>query len=255
MNDYVAYNAHMWDVWSQEKNTWTIPVSHEQFVLSQQGDLTLFLTPEKPVPAHWYEGLGKKVLGLASGGGQQGPLLTAHGYQVTILDNSWRQLHAERMVAERENYRIGLVKADMTRRFPFQDGAFDWIINPVSNCYIEDLTNTWKECFRVLKPGGTLMTGWTNPIVYMFDDVDSEKDATTPLVCCNPLPYNGRLLALDGKKISLDEGYQFSHTLDAQLGGQVRAGFLIRDFYEDTDSSSRLSHYSALFAANLAIKP
>ncbi len=71
------------------------------------------------------------MLGLASGGDQQGALLTASSYDVTIFDNSRRQLAAERSVAEREGYWINLVKGDMTRPFPFEDG-FDWIINPVS---------------------------------------------------------------------------------------------------------------------------
>nr|WP_241218136.1 methyltransferase domain-containing protein [Bifidobacterium castoris] len=35
---------------------------------------------------------------------------------------------------------------------PFEDESFDLIINPVSNCYIEQLRPVFRECFRVLNP-------------------------------------------------------------------------------------------------------
>jgi hypothetical protein len=98
------------------------------------------------------------------------------------------------------------------------------------------------------------MTGFTNPILYMFADEDMDLHARTPLACKFPLPYNGRLLEAAGKTISIDEGYQFSHTLESQLGGQTRAGFLIKALYEDTDDSCRLSKFTSLFIADLAVK-
>jgi len=254
VTDYVEFNSRMWDEWSAKKNIWTQPISHEDFLLSQQKELKIYLTPLKPVPAAWFQGLGKKVLGLASGGGQQGAILSAHGYEVTIMDNSWRQLQADQMVAEREGYSIELVKADMTKPFPFEDESFDWIINPVSNCYIEDLHNMWHESYRVLRKGGALMTGFTNPIMYMFADEDLQPDAFSPLVCKFPLPYNGRLLEAQGRIVTADEGYQFSHTLEAQLGGQLQAGFLIKDLYEDSEPENRLANFTNLYIADLAVK-
>ncbi len=245
----------MWDFWCKEKNTWTIPLSHEAFEKSKQEPLNIFLTPEKPIPQDWYKDLGTKVLGLASGGGQQGPLLTAHGYDVTILDNSKDQLTSEKVVSAREGYQINLVKADMTISFPFEKDSFDWILNPVSNCYIEDLTNMWQECFRVLRKGGALLTGFTNPIVYMFDEADLALNGGTPIAIKYALPYNGRELEAQGKQITFNEGYQFSHTLESQLGGQLIAGFLIKDLYEDTDHSDRLSKFTSQYLADLAIKP
>ena len=254
MTDYVEFNSRMWDEWSAKKNIWTQPISHEDFLLSQQKELKIYLTPLKPVPAAWFQGLGKKVLGLASGGGQQGAILSAHGYEVTIMDNSRRQLMADQLVAEREGYSIELVKADMTKHFPFEDESFDWIINPVSNCYIEDLHNMWHESYRVLRKGGALMTGFTNPIMYMFADEDMQPDAFSSLVCKFPLPYNGRMLEAQGRIVISDEGYQFSHTLEAQLGGQLRAGFLIKDLYEDSEPDNRLANFTNLYIADLAVK-
>ena len=253
MDNYVAYNSQVWDAWSEEQNTWTVPLTHEQFQQAKNGPIEFLLTPTKNVPLSWFDGVGADVLGLASGGGQQGPVMAAHGYRVTILDNSMRQLKAEKMVADRENYAVLPLQADMTLPFPFKDESFDMIIHPVSNCYIEDLQPTWNECFRVLKPGGVLMAGWTNPIVYMFDD-DALENQDAPLIIRNKLPYNGRLEVERGAELTLDTGYQFSHTLEAQIGGQLKAGFLLKDFYEDTDPSDHLGQYTNIFAASLAVK-
>lgn len=255
MTDYIEFNSRMWDEWSTRQIVWTQPISHEEYERSKKSPLELYLTPQKPIPAAWFQGLGKKVLGLASGGGQQGALLSAHGYRVTIMDNSRRQLEADRLVAEREGYAIDLIKADMSKPFPFENESFDWIINPVSNCYIEDLQTMWQESYRILRKGGALMTGFTNPIMYLFEDEDLRPDALTPLACKNPLPYNGRLLSAQGQRITTEEGYQFSHTLEAQLGGQTKAGFLIKDLYEDSESDNRLGFYTNLYIADLAIKP
>ena len=49
------------------------------------------------------------------------------------------QLASEEMVAKREGYDIEIVKADMTKTFPFADETFDLIFHPVSNCYVEEV--------------------------------------------------------------------------------------------------------------------
>ena len=84
------------------------------------------------------------------------PIFTRLGAECTILDYSDRQLEAERKVARREGYAISIIKGDMTQRLPFEDGSFDIIFHPVSNCYVEDVYHVWNECFRVLKSGGVL---------------------------------------------------------------------------------------------------
>ena len=52
-----------------------------------------------------------------------------------------------------------------------------------------------------------------------------------------------------------DSGYQFSHTLEEQIGGQLKAGFRLTDLYEDTDGSGNLhDHGVATFWATRAVK-
>lgn len=163
----------------------------------------------------------------------------------TVLDYTPAQLDADRMVAEREHYIIDVVRADMSEPLPFDDESFDLIVHPVANCFIEEVLPLWRECFRVLRPGGRLMAGLDNGFNYAFDD-DEERVA-------NHLPFNP--LKNPEQRAQLDranDGMQFSHTLDEQ----IQAGFHIVDLYEDTNGEGRLHELGIpTFWATLAQKP
>lgn len=253
---YTKINEAIWNKWSKEDYRWTQPVSAEIYQKAKKGVWNVLLTPSIPVPKAWFGNLqGKKVLGLASGGGQQGPIFTALGAEVTIMDLSDAQLEAERMVSEREGYYIELVKADMAERFPFSDGSFDLIFHPVSNTYVENIGPVWQECYRVLKTGGQLLSGFTNPEIYLFNDADKLED----IRIVHPLPYNPLKDFTEAERAELikNDGLQFSHTMESQIRGQLKAGFLLKDFYEDfavTDGDYILSKYFPQFYASLAVK-
>ena len=136
---YADVNASVIDAWVDGGWEWGTPISHERYVAALAGDWSMVLTATRPVPRDWLfpDMAGKRVLGLAAGGGQQMPVFAAMGARPTVLDYSERQLAAERLVAEREGYDIEIVRADMTRPLPFPDGSFDLVFHPVSNCYIE----------------------------------------------------------------------------------------------------------------------
>lgn len=150
--DYQKINAETIDRWVEEGWEWGQPISHEEYIKARHGIWDVVLTPTKKVPHEWFGDLtGKKVLGLASGGGQQMPVFAALGADCTVLDYSVKQLESERYVAEREGYDIHIIRGDMTKTLPFEDEAFDLIFHPVSNCYVKDVKGIWKECWRVLK--------------------------------------------------------------------------------------------------------
>ena len=167
--NYTDINAKTVDSWVQNGWEWGRPTSHETFEKAKNGEWGVYLTPTKIVPHEWFgEMRGKKILGLASGGGQQIPVFTALGADCTVLDYSTEQLKREEEVGKREGYTPKCVRADMTKPLPFADESFDLIFNPVSNCYIEELEPVWRECARVLKPGGVLLVGFDNGINYLF---------------------------------------------------------------------------------------
>ncbi len=181
--NYQDLNAATIDRWIEEGWEWGRPISHETYLRALAGDWDVLLTPTKAVPHEWFGVLhGKKLLGLASGGGQQMPVFAAMGADCTVLDYSEKQLESERAVAGREGYSIRTVRADMTKPLPFPDEQFDLIFHPVSNCYVEEVRPIWKECFRILKPGGVLLAGTDHYVNYI---VDSEEERIL-----NSLPFN-----------------------------------------------------------------
>lgn len=257
MNDYLHYNKNRWNqVSSKQGNAYTILISHEEFVQAKNNSLQVALTVGKSVPLDWFEkAKGTKLLGLACGGGQQGPIFAAHGYETTIMDFSKEQLAKDTLVADREGLNIRTVEADMTKRFPFEDESFDIIFCPVSNAYVENLTTMWQESYRVLKKGGLLMVGYMNPWVYSYDSDDVWDYPDKILELKYPLPFNSRKLEEAGKiTINPEFGYEFSHTLEDQIGGQLKAGFVMIDFYESKDERNRLSRFGSDYLANLSIK-
>ena len=232
--DYAEINARAIDKWVTEGWEWGIPISHEAYERACRGDWEMFLTPTRPVPRDWFPArlAGLRVLGLASGGGQQMPLFAAQGAMCTVLDYSERQLESERMVAEREGYAIDIVRADMTKPLPFPDGAFDLIVHPVANCYVEQVEPIFRECRRVLRPGGILLCGLDNGTNFITSD-EERIDTRLPF---NPLRNPEQMARMDEEGGSI----QFSHTAEEQLGGQLKAGFRLTGIYEDTNGVGRL---------------
>ena len=90
---YQEINSKTIDRWVEEGWDWGKPVSHEEYEKAKAGTWDVKLTPVKFVPHRWLGELkGKRVLGLASGGGQQMPIFAALGAQCTVLDYSQQQL-------------------------------------------------------------------------------------------------------------------------------------------------------------------
>lgn len=252
MENYQDINAKTIDRWVDEGWQWGKPVSHEEYVKALNGEWEVLLTPTVYVPKEWFgengEIRGKRILGLASGGGQQMPVFAAAGAVCTVLDYSSRQISAEKMVAEREGYAIDIVQADMTKPLPFEDESFDIIFYPVSNCYIEDVYSVFKECARVLKKGGTMLGGFDTEINYM---VSSDE---TRIV--NKMPFNPLINPEQMRELEEDDaGIQFSHTVVDQIGGQLKAGLTLVDLYDDTNGEGRLHELNVkTFIATKTVK-
>ena len=158
--DPVAHNRAAWDREVDRGNEWTRPVGPDVIARARTGDWSVVLIGYEPVPRDWFPAdiTGTVVLCLASGGGQQGPVLAAAGADVTVFDNSPRQLARDEQVAARDGLAIRTVLGDMRDLSAFADGSFDLVFNPVSNVFSPDLAPVWRECFRVLRPAGLLLT-------------------------------------------------------------------------------------------------
>lgn len=249
--NYQQINAEAIDRWVEEGWEWGKPTSHEAFLAAKEGVWDMLLTPTKPVPKNWFgEIKGKKILGLASGGGQQMPIFAALGGICTVLDYSKQQLESEKMVAEREQYEIEIIRADMTKPLPFPDESFDLIFHPVSNCYVQEVKPIFKECNRILKKGGILLSGLDNGINFIVDEETESKIVHS--LPFDPLKNPDQMEELQKE----DSGVQFSHTMEEQLGGQLEAGLILTHLYEDTNGRGFLhEHNIPSFIATRAVKP
>ncbi|MEO5741100.1 MAG: class I SAM-dependent methyltransferase, partial [Vicinamibacterales bacterium] len=202
--DIREHNRAAWDALAERGDPWTVPVPREVIEAARHGRWEIVLTPTKPVPRAWLDVEGKQVLCLASGGGQQGPILAAAGAVVTVLDNSPKQLERDARVAEQHGLAVTTVSGDMANLDMFEDAAFDLAVHPVSNCFVRDVRPVWREAFRVLRGGGTLLAGFANPAMYIFDLDLAER--TGRLEVKHPLPYTE-------SSPKADEPLEFSHTL------------------------------------------
>lgn len=251
-----SHNAKVWDGSSSSLEVWSRPVSEAEVSAAREGRWSVQLTASKPVPDDWFPRMrGLDVLGLAAGGGQQGPIFAAAGARVTTIDISERQLELDREVAQREGLSIETVRGDMADLQAFADESFDLVFHPSANSYIDDVTAVWRECFRVLRPGGVLLAGFNNPAVYIFDFRDHEKGV---LRVRHQLPFcDADDLPAEERQAYVDEGValEYSHTLEYQLGGQVDAGFELIGFYEDRQPELALAAFMATAIATRARKP
>lgn len=251
---YIEENAKIWDRRSENEDKWSIAVSSETVAKAKEGSWSIVLTPTKPVPASWFPDtlVGKKVLCLASGGGQQGPVLAAAGAEVTVFDNSRVQLEKDEFVAARDRLALKTVQGNMQDLSVFADESFDCIIHPWSNGYINDVRPVWRECARVLKKNGLLLAGFANPVEYIFDAAKIERGI---LEVKNQIPY-ADIDHMDDpeiRAIAEADGYIWSHTLEDQIQGQIEAGLAIIGFYED-QGGTVLDQYMNSSIATKAMK-
>ena len=78
-----------------------------------------------------------------------------------------------------------------------------------------------------------MLSGLCNGLSYAFDDYDN------PLSISEKLPYNPlkNPEQMDALIKEGEDSIQFSHSFNDQIGGQLKAGFVITAAFEDTDST------------------
>lgn len=256
--DPVAFNRGAWDRQVERGDEWTLPVPEDVIERARAGDWSVVLIGHVPVPRGWFPAdlRGVKILCLASGGGQQAPVLAAAGADVTVFDNSPKQLEQDRFVAGRDGLSLATVLGDMRDLSAFGDETFDLVFNPVSNLFCPELAPVWRECYRVLRPGGALLSGFMNPDIYIFDG--EALDGRGELVVRHSLPFSSLkdLTEPERERVYGREApLEFSHTMAEQIGGQTSAGFAIIGFLEAPHHAGATARYMPGYFATRALKP
>ncbi|PTD99444.1 class I SAM-dependent methyltransferase [Pandoraea apista] len=257
--DVFNHNRASWDRQAAQHCEWSRPVSAEEIAAARNGKWQVRFTPNA-LPAGWLDDVHSlRILCLASGGGQQAPVLAAAGADVTVFDASDSQLDQDRMVAQRDGLALKVVQGDMRDLSMFADSSFDLVFHPISNLYVPDIRPIWRECFRVLRNGGKLLSSFYNPVVFIGDR-DPAYSAQELIRPRFSIPYSD-IKHLDAQALAdkqqRGEALVFGHSLEEQIGGQLEAGFVLTGFYEDNQPRPRfvIDRYLPTFLATRSMKP
>jgi SAM-dependent methyltransferase len=255
--DPVAHNRIAWDRQVDGDNEWTRPVSSDVIERARRGEWSVVLIGYEPVRRAWFPDplRDRDVLCLASGGGQQAPVLAAAGARVTSFDNSPRQLAQDRLVADRDSLDLRTVLGDMRDLGEFADASFDLVFHPVSNVFCPAVPPVWRECYRVLRAGGLLLAGFMNPDLFIFD---VEKLDRGELHVRHALPYSDLTHLSEEERARVfgaDAPLEYSHSMRDQVGAQLGAGFVLTAFEEAPHHASPTARYMPGYFATRAVKP
>ena len=171
---------------------------------------------------------GRRVLCLASGGGRQGPLLAAAGAKVTVVDLSPEMLKLDREVATRRGLHLKTVEASMDDLHMLADSSFDIVLQPVSTCYVSDISKVYCEVARILTDGGFYLSKHKQPVNLQAALLPSLRY----YVLKQPYYRTGALPPAASGFHRESGTLEFLHRWEELLGGLCRAGFVIEDVKE-----------------------
>ncbi|MGL4675177.1 MAG: class I SAM-dependent methyltransferase, partial [Wohlfahrtiimonas sp.] len=124
---YLNQNQSYWDQQAAQNSPWSQPVSDELMLNAKNGNWDVHLMPSA-IDKNWLGDIqGKKILCLASAGGQQAPILAAAGAIVTVLDISEGQLKKDQEIADKHQLTLTTVQGNMNDLSQFADGSFDLV--------------------------------------------------------------------------------------------------------------------------------
>jgi ubiquinone/menaquinone biosynthesis C-methylase UbiE len=106
----------------------------------------------RPVRKALVSGLRGRILDLGAGTGANFRFFHPQTEVLAVEPDAEMRLVAER----RRPAQVRLIEG-RAEALPLPDGWADHVVCALVLCSVEDLTCSLKECFRVLKPGGTLV--------------------------------------------------------------------------------------------------
>jgi SAM-dependent methyltransferase len=170
------------------------------------------------------------VLCLAAGGGLHAPLFAAAGARVTVVDISDNQLQHDRRIAKTLGLTIRTVQQSIHQLDEIATSSYDIVIQPVSSCYLPNLSQMFAEIARVTRIGGLYVSQHKQP-ASLQASTTIPLTVTAALIEGQLLPTNEAAIAVGLREPGTAE---YLHTLNSLIGGICQNGFVIEDFAEPT---------------------
>jgi len=181
---------------------------------------------------------GRRVLCLASGGGQDSAAFGLLGAKVTAFDLSDEQLARDRQAAAHHGYPLTTIQGDMRDLNALDPASFDLVWQIYSINFSPAVEPVFTGVARVLRPGGIYFLQLANPFTMAVDEEAWDGQAY-PLNA----PYrDGEDLAerfphwdvalQDGSLVVLDSPHEYRHALSTVLNGLLARGFTFLGLWE-----------------------
>jgi ubiquinone/menaquinone biosynthesis C-methylase UbiE len=178
---------------------------------------------------------GMQVLCLAAGGGWQSVLYAAAGASVTVVDLSTEMLRRDVQEAARRNLSVRALEGSMHDLSMLAEESFDIVHQPVSTCYVPDVTAVYREVARVLRDGGLYISQHKQPVSLQI----VERDARDRYVVGVSYYHRGSLPPVGDTSYREEGTAEFLHRWDDLVGGLCRAGFAVEDLREPCRAEAR----------------
>jgi len=212
------------------RRAWDALVARGQRFTTPAKDEDVSGAAETVAGDRWLDGgvAGRRVLCLAAGGGRQSAFYASAGAAVTVVDVSPAMIALDRQVATERGLNIRAICASMDDLSAFAAAEFDIVIQPVSSCYLPDVTRIYREVSRVIAPGGIYISQHKQPASMQAEIVPTARgyELTSPYDHAGPLP------PVAGSPHREEGTLEFLHNWQDLVGGLCRAGFVIEDLLE-----------------------
>lgn len=184
---------------------------------------------------------GRDVLCLAAAGGWQSILYASAGARVTVVDVSPAMLRLDEREASRRGLDVHLLETSMDDLSALRDESFDLVHQPVSTCYVPDVTAVYREVARVLRDGGLYISQHKQPTSLQI----THRDSRDRLVIGIEYYHDERLPPTDDASYREDGTAEYLHRWEDLVGGLCRAGFALEDLREPrrADATAPPGHF------------
>jgi SAM-dependent methyltransferase len=130
--------------------------------------------------------------------------------------------------ARRRNLAVRVVETSMHDLSVFPDASFDIVHQPVSTCYVPNVTAVYSEVSRLLRDGGLYISQHKQPTCLQI----VERDAGNRYVVGVRYYHQGPLPPVGDTSYRESGTVEYLHRWEDLVGGLCRAGLVLEDLRE-----------------------